>query len=96
MLACNFPLKLLAMPAPVTPVTLTAEQVTELNKKLSELRHAVNGSLALIVAAGELIRIRPDSADRMLATMVEQPDKIKALMTRFSAEFEQTLGIKRP
>jgi len=84
------------MPLPTTPITLNPEAVADLNQKLSELRHAINGSLALIVAASELIRIRPDSAARMMATMVEQPDKIKQLMNGFSAEFEKSLGITRP
>jgi serine/threonine-protein kinase len=39
------------MGSPTGPVTLTIEQVDELNKKLSTLRHDINGDLALVVAS---------------------------------------------
>jgi hypothetical protein len=84
------------MGLPDGPVTLTAEQLAELNRKLSAMRHDVNGSLSLIVAAAEMIRLKPQTAERMLSTLGEQPSKITALINKFSAEFEQTLGITRP
>ena len=47
-------------------------------------------------SAIELIRTRPQMADRMMATLVEQPAKISAALNKFSAEFEQLFGISRP
>ena len=84
------------MPLPNEPVTLTVEQLAELNLKLSNMRHDINNHLSLMVAAVELIRHKPHMADRMLTTISEQPVKITEAMTRFSAEFERTLGITRP
>jgi hypothetical protein len=43
----------------------------------------------------ELIRHKPDTADRMLATLVEQPPRIAETLGKFSAEFERALGITR-
>ena len=80
---------------PNQPVTLSVEQIAELNRKFSSMRHDVNNQLSLVVAAVELIRHKPDSADRMLATLVEQPPRIAEAITKFSAEFERTLGIIR-
>ena len=77
------------------PVTLTAEQVAELNKKFSTLRHDVNNHLSLIVAAVELIRYNPEVANRMSTTLAEQPPKISEELARFSAEFAKALGIAR-
>ena len=74
---------------------MTVEQVTELNKKLSHMRHEINNQLSLIVAAMELIRFRPEMRDRMLGTVGEQPPKIMAEIAKFSAEFEQSFGITR-
>ena len=37
---------------PAQPVTLTPEQIAELNKKLSTMRHDINNSLALVLALG--------------------------------------------
>ena len=85
-----------AMGLPKQPVTLSAEQLADLNRKLADMRHEINGHLALFVAAAELLRIKPDSGGRMMATMSDQPAKISDALKKFSAEFEQALGISRP
>jgi hypothetical protein len=83
------------MGLPSQPVTLTVEQINDLHQKVSTLRHDINNNLTLIVAALELIRYKPEMADKMIATMNEQPMKISACMTKFSEEFEKSLGITR-
>ncbi|MDB6059582.1 MAG: hypothetical protein JWO95_3426 [Verrucomicrobiales bacterium] len=83
------------MQIPQTPTTLTPGQIEELNQKLSHMRHEINNQLSLVVAALELIRFKPDSRDKMLNTISEQPNKIIAEMQNFSSQFEQALGIKR-
>jgi hypothetical protein len=74
---------------------LTVEQLAELNGKLSSMRHDINNQLSLIIAAVELIRHKPQMAERMMATLVEQPPRIADALVKFSAEFERALGITR-
>jgi chromosome segregation and condensation protein ScpB len=78
------------------PVTLTEEQILALHKKLRDMRHDVNGRLANIVAAAELIRLRPDqpAADR-LKLLLEQPHKASETVSEFSRIFEGTFGLMR-
>ena len=83
------------MELPKQPVTLSVEQIEELNRNLSTLRHDVNNNLSLIMAALELIRYKPETAERMLLTVSEQPKKITGSMSAFSSEFEKALGITR-
>lgn|GEM_PF-1309071 len=83
------------MAMPQTPVTLSPEQVSELNEKLSITRHDINNNLSLMVAAIELMRRKPEMAPRMMDRIAEQPDRIIAQMRGFSAEFEKTLGITK-
>jgi hypothetical protein len=71
------------MPLPNEPVTLSAEQVAELNQKLTMLRHNVNNQLSLIMAATELIRRKPENSERMWVTLSEQPHKIAAAVNEF-------------
>jgi hypothetical protein len=59
------------------------------------MRHDINNHLALIVAAVELIRYKPETAEVRMASLAEQPAKIAATLAKFSAEFEQALGITR-
>ena len=83
------------MSMPSKPVEFSVEQIQDLNHKLSTLRHDVNNQLSLILAASELIRHKPQMADRMMATLLEQPPKITAAMSKFSEEFEAAFGISR-
>ena len=83
------------MRMPSEPVNLSIEQVQDLNQKLSSLRHDINNHLSLIMAATELIRHKPQMAERMMDTLVEQPPKITAAISKFSFEFENTFGITR-
>jgi hypothetical protein len=83
------------MVLPSQPVTLSVEQLEELNKKLANMRHDINNTLSLIMAAVELIRYKPQMTERMIATLVEQPPKISESLVKFSTEFERVLGITR-
>lgn len=83
------------MGLPASSVTPTPAEVDALNKKLSENRHNINNSLSLVVAAVELIKIKPDMAARMLETLGKQPDKIVEEIRAFSGKFEKVLHITR-
>jgi hypothetical protein len=76
-------------------ITITAEQLKELNHHLSHMRHEINNQLSLVVAALELVRFKPDLRDRMLETVAQQPPRITAEVGKFSAEFERIFGITR-
>jgi len=83
------------MPLPEHSVTLASEQIAELNRKLSTMRHDINNHLSLIIASVELIRHKPETTERMMTTLVEQPPRIADALNKFSAEFEQAFGIAR-
>ena len=74
-------------------VTLTRQQVEELTKQLATMRHDVNNNLSLVVAAAELIKFNPASAERMANTLAEQPPKIGEHLAKFNAAFERALGL---
>lgn len=84
------------MGLPTEPVTLTPEQLKELNQTLSHMRHEVNNQLALVVAALELLRLKPDMRDKLIETIGNQPPKITKEVAKFSEEFERKFGITRP
>jgi len=77
------------------PVSLTEDQVLALHEKLRVMRHDVNGRLANIVAAAELMRMRPESAAERLKLLLEQPHKAAESISEFSREFEKLFGLKR-
>lgn len=84
------------MALPSKSVTLTAAQIAELSKKLDELRHEVNNNLSLIIAAAEIMRLKPGSAAQMQERLAEKPHKIAEIVTQFSRDLEKALGITQP
>ena len=84
------------MPLPSQPVTLSVEQIKELNAKLGMLRHDVNNHLSLIMAAVELIRRRPENPERMWTTLVDQPHKLAEAVAEHVRELEAALQITKP
>lgn len=76
-------------------VTLREEQILALHQQLREMRHDVNGRLAVIVAAAELIRMRPADAEARIAQLLEQPHKAAEAIAEFSRAFEDAFGLKR-
>jgi hypothetical protein len=84
------------MSLPTEPVTLSAEQIGELNKKLGDLRHDINNYASLILASMELLRRRPETAERMLTNLGEQPPRIIAAVKQFSDDLQTALRITQP
>ena len=80
---------------PIGPVSFTENQVLALHEKLRTMRHDVNGRLANIVAAAELMRLRPETAAERMQMLLDQPHKAAAAIAEFSREFEALLGLKR-
>jgi hypothetical protein len=83
------------MGAPDQPITLTPEQIEELNTALGDTRHNVNNHIALIVGAVELIKRKPDALEKWMSSLAQQPDKIRDEMKGFSETFEKILQITR-
>ena len=84
------------MGVPNQPITLTVEQLAALNEKLAFLRHDVNNHVGLIMAAMEMIQFKPDTTEKMLASILDQVPRITGAITKFSDAFEKSCGITRP
>ncbi len=82
------------MDSSAQPVTLQVAQVEELCRHFSSFRHDVNGCLALVVAATELIRYNPSVVARMAKTLVEQPPKIAGKVREFIEQCERTVNLR--
>jgi hypothetical protein len=83
------------MRPPSEPVTLSVEEVHELKQKLSELRHDVNNSVALMLAAIEMMRQRPEKTASLLDSCARQPPKITEAVLLFSKALESALRITK-
>ena len=84
------------MALPTQPVTLTPEQIQALNQKVANLRHDINNQVGLIIAAIEIMQVKPELFEKMTESMLQQPPKIAETLQQFSLDFEKTFGITRP
>lgn len=82
------------MSQPPESVTLSAEQVADLQQKLADMRHNVNNNLALMVAAVELIKRKPEMAARFADNLIEQPQRIVDEIKKFSVVMDSQLRPK--
>jgi hypothetical protein len=73
------------------PKTSESDAIADLNRKLSVMRHNINNHLALVVAASELIRRKPEMAPRLVENILQQPDRINAEIRGFSDAFALAL-----
>jgi hypothetical protein len=80
---------------PSGPVTLTEEQIMALHRRLRDMRHDVNGRMANIIAAAELMRMRPETAEERMRVLLEQPQKAAECIGHFSRDFEAAFGLNR-
>ena len=83
------------MSLPNEPVTLSVEQVRELNKKLSVLRHEVNSNLSLIIAAAEILRRQPERGESFWDGLIEKPQRIAESVSVFSRDMERMLCLRQ-
>ena len=76
-------------------MTLSEAQILALHQKLRDMRHDINGRLANITAAAELMRMRPEQqrAER-LQLVLEEAFRAKDLLVAFSRKLESELGMK--
>lgn len=80
---------------PSGPVTLTEDQIMALHRRLRDMRHDVNGRMANIIAAAELMRMRPESAAERMKVLLDQPQKAAETIAHFSRDFETAFGLNR-
>ena len=77
------------------PVTLTEAQILALHHELREMRHDVNGRLANIVAAAELVRMQPAKSEERIKLLLDQPHQASESISKFSRVFEEAFGLVR-
>jgi len=83
------------MSLPGKPVTLSARKISEIEKKLAQLRHEVNNNLTLIVAAAEIVRRRPDPGDQVWESLLQKPLAVADQVAEFTRHLEKTLHLRR-
>jgi predicted short-subunit dehydrogenase-like oxidoreductase (DUF2520 family) len=72
--------------------TLSPEEMVQLQKKFSEIKHAINNALAVMMALSEMSQRRPDYAEKLATTVLAKAPQIVSSLQ----EFTQLLNEKAP
>lgn len=76
----------------VPPVTLVAAQLETLCDSLASMRHDINGQSSVVLAALELLKLKPGDRARHWGRLTDVPAKMQALMDDFCGKFVNALA----
>ena len=80
------------MSAPARSVT--PEELGELQKKFSEIKHSINNALAVMMALSEMSQRRPDYAEKLASTVLTKAPQIVSSLQEFTQALNEKAGIK--
>lgn len=74
--------------------TLSAEELSQLQKKFSEIKHSINNALAVMMALSEMSQRRPDYAEKLATTVLSKAPQIVSSLQEFTALLNEKAGVK--
>ena len=74
--------------------TVSHEELVELQKKFSEIKHAINNALAVISALSEMSQRRPDYSEKLASTVLTKVPQIASMLQDFAQALNEKAGPK--
>ena len=75
-----------------TNSTLSPEELVQLQKKFSEIKHSINNALAVMMALSEMSQRRPDYAEKLATTVLAKAPQIVASLQEFTNALKEKGG----
>jgi hypothetical protein len=73
---------------------LSREELVQLQKKFSEIKHGINNALAVMMALSEMSQRRPDYAEKLASTVLSKAPQIVSSLQEFTALLNEKAGVK--
>ena len=73
--------------------TLSAEELSQLQKKFSEIKHGINNALAVMMALPEMSQRRPDYAEKLASNVLTKAPQIVSNLQEFTALLNEKAGV---
>jgi Mg2+ and Co2+ transporter CorA len=73
---------------------ITQEELAELQRKFSEIKHSINNALAVIMALSEMSQRRPDYAEKLATTVLSKAPQIVSSLQEFTQILNEKAGVK--
>lgn len=77
-----------------TKSTLSPEELVQLQKKFSEIKHSINNALAVMMALSEMSQRRPDYAEKLATTVLSKAPQIVSGLQEFTQLLNEKAGAK--
>jgi two-component sensor histidine kinase len=74
--------------------TLSPDELAQLQKKFSEIKHSINNALAVITALSEMSQRRPDYAEKLATTVLSKAPQIVSSLQEFTQILNEKAGVK--
>ena len=74
--------------------TITQEELVQLQKKFSEIKHSINNALAVMMALSEMSQRRPDYAEKLASSVLAKAPQIVSGLQEFTQLLNDKAGVK--
>jgi hypothetical protein len=74
--------------------TISQEEIAQLQKKFSEIKHSINNALAVMMALSEMSQRRPDYAEKLASTVLSKAPQIVTSLQEFTQVLNEKAGQK--
>ncbi len=74
--------------------TITQEELAQLQRKFSEIKHSINNALAVIMALSEMSQRRPDYAEKLATAVLGKAPQIVSSLQEFTQALNEKAGVK--
>jgi len=68
------------------------EEIAQLQKKFSEIKHSINNALAVMMALSEMSQRRPDYAEKLATTVLAKAPQIVSSLQEFTNALKEKGG----
>jgi hypothetical protein len=75
-------------------VKIAQEELIELQKKFSEIKHSINNALAVMMALSEMSQRRPDYSEKLASAVLTKAPQIVSSLQEFTQALNQKAGPK--
>jgi hypothetical protein len=73
---------------------LTSEELAQLQRKFSEIKHSINNALAVMMALSEMSQRRPDYSEKLASTVLTKAPQIVSSLQEFTQALSEKAGAK--
>ena len=74
--------------------SMSPEELEQLRKKFSEIKHSINNALAVMMALSEMSQRRPDYSKKLASTVLTKAPQIVSSLQEFTQALNEKAGPK--